>query len=177
MNPELKKLLVRIAATLTISLLALTPALAVEYVDVEQPVAYAGVYSGEWHQVFTPNANNITAVSVYCNNSTGVQNVRILDGVCGTVLAHGTIATAVGWVKCDLVGAQALVPGQPYAIYVGPNFNPLGQSGWPYPGGDAYYDSCSQPYGSFDIAFRTWTDEEAVPSVERTWGAVKGLYR
>ena len=177
MISKLKKSPCRFAAIIVISLIAVSPALAVEYVDIEQTVVnYVLANYYDWHQTFIPNAYNISAVSVNLYSVSGTVTIRVLDSVCGTVLAHGSGTGGPGWVKCDLVGVQALVPGQSYAIYAYSSAKMRAGSGNPYSDGVVWL-SCTSTIANYDLAFRTWTDDQAVPNTETTWGSVKSLYR
>ncbi len=107
----MNRLISCLVTVLAISLVCFAPATAVEYVDIDQSSGPGGMIGdADWQQTFIPTANNITAVSLYLQFSVGTATVQILDGLCGNVLAHGS-GTGQNWVKCDLVGAEALVPG------------------------------------------------------------------
>jgi len=176
MNPKLKKLFGRLAMIMTVGLIAATPALAGEYIDIEQSVGFYGLVNGSMEPEFVPNGFNITEVSVYPQYHAGTFAIQIRDAVCGTVLAHGSGAGGPGWVKCNLVGAQTLVPGQSYVINVASITQMKGANTDPYPNGELWFN-CNSPLSGVDLVFRTWTDEEAVPTAETTWGSVKSLFR
>lgn len=179
MNLKLKKLFGRLAMIMTAGLLVATPALAVEYVDIDQPYVGTLFGSSPWDQTFVPFADNITAVSLYSYDEVpGIFAIEILDAVCGNTLASGSgSGTGVGWVKCDLIGAQALVPGNTYVIRVLTDKLYSGSCGNPYEDGSFWRNCIEFSDSTCDLSFKTWTDEEAVPSEEATWGTMKSLYR
>jgi hypothetical protein len=165
------------------AVIATAPAAAVEYIDIDQPVGPGSIgFSHFTQQTFVPEANNITAVSLYFTSEiTGNVSVQIRDAICGDILAHGTETDpAIGWVKFNLVGAQALVPDNVYVIYfdasaVGGANLAMSEDN-PYADG-ARWAFCTTERPTQDLQFRTWADQEAVPAEETAWSAVKSLYR
>ena len=160
--------------------LSVGAASAVEYIDIEvEPVSMFISPESGLSQSFKPNANNITAVSIFMRDATTANvTIQILDSVCGNILASGS-GSGHDWVKCDLVGAIAVVPGDTYVINVLSDSWFAGNAGHPglsYPDGNIYWN-CDLFDTPDDLAFRTWTDEQAVPNTEATWGAIKSLFR
>ena len=158
---------------------SVAPSGAVEYVDIDQPLSNGGFRSTlTVQQTFIPSADNITAVSVFVlNGATDTITLQILDGFCGALLAQGS-GTGQDWVKCDLTGAQALIPGNTYTISIDPTVEFLGMSNAnPYPDGDSWRACTTYLDPDRDLQFRTWTDTDVVPAESTVWSAVKAIYR
>lgn len=163
----------------SVVVIAVAPAQAVQYIAIEQSSQDTVLGSPPWEQTFVANTGNILAVSVYITaDAASNVTVQILDGVCGNQLRVGAgSGTGVGWVKCDLSGAQGLVPGNTYSIVVNSDQDFGGSTFNPYANGSLWRGCLEYSSGEYDLTFRVWADEEIVPANQTTWSTVKSLYK
>ena len=154
-----------------ILLLSATMGAAEPYVDISVGWAEFYFWNTSARQTFVPNVDNIMP-SAY---------VEIRDLETDALLNQGSgfSTQSFNWAHCELAGAEPVVPGRTYVIVVESDFL-IAVGAFGYTDGEAWSDHPQEDFsylGDLDLIFRTWADTDPIPAADKTWSAVKALYR